>query len=92
MNESEKEEELEMEVLSCLYFVEPFDKIVEECGIERNIIADVLKNLIARKMVSAMVFDEQYNEYKRTFIFDSDNMQNYSFLATKEGLMRHNGM
>lgn len=79
------------DILNCLYFVEPFDRIVEECGIDRNIVADELKQLIARRLVSPMRYDEVEKEYIRSFIYDSDNMNHYSYLATKDGLMAHNG-
>ncbi len=41
---------LEYDILNALYFVEPFDKILEECkGISEPIVADCLKTLISRK-------------------------------------------
>jgi hypothetical protein len=53
-------------------------------------VADVLKSLIQKRLVSAMLWDENLQEYKRSFIYDSDNMNAYSYLATKEGLLAHN--
>jgi hypothetical protein len=83
--------DLEYDILNCLYFVEPFHRIVEECQCDRNIVADELKNLIHKKMVSPMRFDEETHEYIRSFIYDTDNMDHYCYMATKEGLMAHNG-
>ena len=37
-----------------------------------------------------MRFDEASQEYVRSFIYDSDNMYAYQYLATKDGLMAHN--
>jgi hypothetical protein len=37
-----------------------------------------------------MKWDEEKREYVRSFIYDSDNMNAYSYMATKEGLMAHN--
>jgi hypothetical protein len=54
-------------------------------------VADSLKNLIHKKWVVAMKWDETAQDYKRSFIYDSDNMRAYSYLATKDGLMVHNG-
>ncbi|MSQ79544.1 MAG: hypothetical protein EXR21_07705 [Flavobacteriaceae bacterium] len=81
----------EFEILNCLYFVEPFSRILEETGIDRNIAADVLKDLIARKLVSPMRFDDDAKEYVRSYIYDGDHMDDYHYLATKEGLLLHNG-
>ena len=82
--------ELEYEVLGALYFVEPFVHILEECNAPEPVVADVLKSLIQRKWVTPMKFDEQQQEYVRSFIYDTDNMRAYHYLATKEGLLAHN--
>lgn len=39
-----------------------------------------------------MKFDEKEQEYIRSFIYDTDRMHDYRYMATKEGLMRHNGV
>lgn len=89
---SEEIDPLEMDVLNCLYFVEPFEVIVEETGLTPAIAGDVLKKLIAKKWVTPMKFDEGEQEYIRSFIYDSDHMSDYRYMATKEGLMKHNGV
>jgi hypothetical protein len=83
-------DDIEFEILNCLYFVEPFEKILEEVDFPANVVADVLKTLIHKKMVVAMFWDDKIQDYKRSFIYDSDNMNSYSYLATKEGLLAHN--
>lgn len=83
-------DEIEYEVLNCLYFVEPFDKILEEVHHPAPVVGDVLKGLIRKKMVIAMRWDEPAGDYVRSFIYDTDNLHAYSYLATKEGLLAHN--
>jgi hypothetical protein len=83
--------EIDFDILNVLYFVEPFSKILEEVDAPPKIVADCLKQLIAKKMVVAMRFDEQKQDYVKSFIFDSDDMHAYSYLATKDGLLAHNG-
>jgi hypothetical protein len=83
--------DVEFDILNSLYFVEPFEKILEEVDFPTNIIAATLKQLIAIKYVTAMKWDEKTNDYVRSFIFDSDDMYAYRYLATKEGLMAHHG-
>ncbi len=81
---------LEYEILNCLYFVEPFDKILEEVSEAPAVIADGLKTLIHKKFVVAMKWDADLQEYTRSFMYDSDNMKAYSYMATKDGLTAHN--
>ena len=84
--------DIEYDILNAIYFVEPFEHILAECTAPPNIVADVLKQLIHKKYVVAMRFDEDKQEYSRSFIYDSDNMNAYAYLATKEGLMAHNSL
>jgi hypothetical protein len=87
---NEQLSDIEYDILNAIYFVEPFKTLTSECNTPANIIADVLKQLIDKKYVSPMQFDEQKQEYVRTFFYDSDNMDAYYYLATKDGLMAHN--
>jgi hypothetical protein len=82
--------ELEYEILGSLYFVESFGHILEECKEQPPIVADVLKQLISKKLVVAMKWDDEKTEYVRSFIYDTDDMHAYHYLATKDGLFAHN--
>lgn len=82
--------DIEYDILNAIYFVEPFQNILDECKTPEKIVADVLKHLIAKKYVTPMQFDEQKQDYIRTYFYDSDDMHAYHYLATKEGLMIHN--
>lgn len=82
--------DIEYDVLNAIYFVESFEHIVSECARPPAIVGDVLKQLIHRKYVVPMRWDEEKTEFVRSFIYDTDNMNAYSYLATKEGLMAHN--
>jgi hypothetical protein len=82
--------EIEFDILNAIYFVEPFDNILSECTAPEKIVGDVLKQLIAKKLVTPMFFDENKQEFIKTFFYDSDNMRAYSYLATKDGLIAHN--
>ncbi len=84
--------DLERDILNSVYFVEPFENILEEVNLPAPIVADGIKTLIHKKMIVAMRWDEAKMEYVRSFIYDSDNMKAYSYLATKEGLLAHNSI
>jgi hypothetical protein len=82
--------EVEYDILDAVYFVEPFDKILEEVAYPENIVADSLKFLITHKYVAAMKWDPKKNDHVRSYIYDSDNMRAYSYIITKDGLLVHN--
>ncbi|MEM9987392.1 MAG: hypothetical protein AAF804_20045 [Bacteroidota bacterium] len=89
-----KEEELndlQFDILDTIYFVEPLEHILEECDAPRAVIIDELKTMIDRGWVQVMRYDEKKDDFVRTAIFDSDHLEEYSFLATKDGLLRHTG-
>jgi len=82
--------EVEYDILNAVYFVEPFDKIIEEVDFPEKIVGDSLKFLITHKLVAAMKWDEKKGTHARSFIYDSDNMRSYSYIITREGLLAHN--
>lgn len=84
--------DIAQDILNSLYFVEPFDKIVEECKADRNIVGAELKELIAKRLVTPMRFDEERSEFVRSYIYDADDLSAFHYLATKDGLMAHNGL
>ena len=49
--------QLEFDILSKLYFIEAFDRLLEEVNASPNEIRDGLRNLLGRQYVAAFVFD-----------------------------------
>ncbi len=80
---------IEYDIINAIYFVEPFDNILRECKEPEPIVADTLKQLLDKNYVVAMRWDSEKNEFVKSFIYDSDNMRAYHYLATKEGLLAH---
>ncbi|MEM6803710.1 MAG: hypothetical protein AAF696_20060 [Bacteroidota bacterium] len=83
--------ELQFQILDSVYFVESFAHIVEEAMEAPAVVKDELRTLIDRGLIQVMMFDEDKGDFVRTSIYDADDIQAYSFLATKDGLMMHNG-
>jgi hypothetical protein len=83
--------DIQFRILDALYFVEPFERLLEEVGGSEAIVSDELKTLISRRLVQVMRFDETRNDYVKSPVMDVDNMRHYAYLATREGLMAHNG-
>lgn len=81
--------QVEYDILNVLYFPEPLENILEEVNADRNVISDVLKRLIDKKLVTAMIFDTEKKDFVKSFIYDTDNMDDYHYLITKEGLLLH---
>ncbi len=71
-------------VLKCLIFPEPYDVILEETGSNIGALRDDLINLINYRLIE--VLDEDSNSQVGTSFYDTDNLQNFSFRATKNGL------
>ncbi|RMG26483.1 MAG: hypothetical protein D6730_09050 [Bacteroidetes bacterium] len=83
--------DIQFQILDALYFVEPFSALLQEVDAPEAVIKDELRILIDRDWVQVMEFVEEKGDYLRTAIYDADNMQQYAFLATKKGLLVHNG-
>ena len=83
--------EVQFQILDAVYFVESFDNIFEEVGEPKPVLIDELRNLIDKGWLQVMEYSSAQSDYVRTAIFDTDNLDQYYFLATKEGLLKHNG-
>ncbi|RMG72864.1 MAG: hypothetical protein D6722_04590 [Bacteroidetes bacterium] len=83
--------DLQFQILDSIYFVESFVHIVEEAEAPVPVVIDELRTMIDRGWVQVMQFDEAKGDYVRTAIYDTDQMDQYHYLATKAGLLRHNG-
>lgn len=79
--------DIESRILDSLFFVETFQNIVKECGEKPAVVGDVLEQLIHKKFVAPMKWDDEKSDYVRSFIYDRDDLSAYAYLATKEGLM-----
>jgi hypothetical protein len=77
--------DIQVRILRALTFVEPFDTLVEEVPYPEPIIGAELKSLIAQRFVQPMQADRQGN-FKPSFVFDSDDMRAFSYLATSQGI------
>lgn len=79
----------EFDVLDELYFVQPFSYLKEELSMEDDELKNVLGSLLKKGYIKCLfnmndeVFEDQLN-------FDSE-FKNYHYLASKKGLLAHNG-
>jgi len=83
--------DVQFQILDALYFVEPFENLLDEVEATRPVIIDELRSMIDKGWIQVMEYSQEKGDYIRTSIFDGDHFENYSFLATKEGLLKHNG-
>lgn len=74
----------ERTVIERLIFPESFDVIMEETEMLYGELRDDLMNLVNYRLVE-VVNNDEYNDSKMSF-YDSDNIKEFSFRATKSGL------
>ncbi len=67
-----------------LIFPESFDVIMEETNMQFGELRDDLMNLVNHRFVEVVNFDND-KDSKMAF-YDSDNIKDFSFRATKTGL------
>jgi len=80
---------IEYEILGVLYFTEPYRNIIDELDYPENIIAASLRFLLENKLIAPLIFDTHEKRLVKTLIYDKDNLQEYSFVATRLGLNMH---
>ncbi len=79
----------EFDVMDELYFVQSFDYLIEELEMTASELKGVLQSLLQRGWIKCFynmndeVFEDQL-DFENAF-------ENYYYLATKTGLLAHNG-
>jgi len=92
----------EESVLDALHFVSTFPELLGDSGLTDTELAATLKNLIVKKMIDILQWNEAEEDYLRIepesdlgsfgeeliskFLVSNDSMQQYYFLASKKGL------
>ncbi|MDX1617670.1 MAG: hypothetical protein R3224_02715 [Balneolaceae bacterium] len=71
-------------VLGRLIFPEPFNTVLEETGLQYGELRDDLINLMSFGFVEA--YERDGDKIALTSFYDSDNLQEFTFRATKKGL------
>ena len=79
----------EFDVLDALYFVTPFDKVVADSGLEAGIVKSTLEGLVDKGWVRCYRAPDE--EVAASQIQFSAHYAQYHYLATKAGLLAHNG-
>tara|TARA_A100000171_G_scaffold52642_1_gene72114 strand:- start:48 stop:302 length:255 start_codon:yes stop_codon:yes gene_type:complete len=79
----------EFDVLDELYFVQPFDAILEETGLAKEELKQVLSGLLNKGWVKC--YGDRQAEMPIASKDLGNDLTSYFYLATKEGLLVHNG-
>lgn len=79
----------EFDVLDELYFVISFNEILEAVDLEEAALLSVLKTLLEKGWIKCF---RNHSEEVLPYELNMDqHYQKYSYLATKSGLLAHNG-
>ncbi|HCD51404.1 MAG TPA: hypothetical protein DEQ34_03085 [Balneolaceae bacterium] len=76
----------EKQILDRLIFPEPYEVIQDETGFASGALRDDLINLINYRLIEVMNTDG--DAHSSAFSYDSDNLQQFTFRATKTGLKK----
>ncbi len=74
----------EKKVLARLIFPEPYDVLLEETELPSGALRDDLINLINYRLIE--VVNQDINVQRGATFYDADNLQDFTFRATKSGL------
>lgn len=82
--------EREFDVMDELYFVAGYEALLASTGLGDADLKDTLRGLVEKGWAKCLrSADEEAHEAAERF---DEEYRSYSYLATKEGLLAHNGM
>lgn len=79
----------EFDVLDELYFVQPFSHLVEELSMNADRLRAVLAALLKKGWIKCF-YNMSDEVFERELDFENQ-FEHYFYLATKQGLLAHNG-
>lgn len=79
----------EFDLLDELYFVTTFDQLLDKIDWEKAVLVEVLKSLIAKDWVKAVSLQD--GDLPPAHIDLNKDPRAYHYLASKAGLLAHNG-
>jgi predicted transcriptional regulator len=79
-------EELEIKILDALTFPESYESLLNEIKEDEAVVADVLKILIAKELVTPMSYDKKTQRYIQGYMYDSDDMTEYYYCMSSKGM------
>lgn len=79
----------EFDVLDALYFVTPFAEVVQESGLPEAVVRDALRGMVHRGWVRC--YQGPDTELMPQEVVFEEHYGAYHYLATKAGLLAHNG-
>ena len=84
--------EQEWEVMDEMYFVVPHSDLAENVSLEMGVLNTVLGYLMKRELVDQFAFDTASHDFVRLDERKLEALENYAYLANKNGLLAHNKM
>lgn len=81
--------DLEFDVLDELYFVVPYHHLKEELDLDDNTLKGVLESLLGKGWIKCFLTASE--EAVRGEIDFDNKYKDYFYLASKQGLLAHNG-
>jgi hypothetical protein len=82
--------DLQFQILDECYFVSSYQNILDNIDCDESAFKESLANLLGNQLIAQLKFDSSTKDYDRLSIPDLNSLENSFFVATKEGLLRHN--
>jgi len=83
-------DELEDQLIDELYFVISYDDLVRSLPWDNSFTTKLIE-LIERKWVDQLHFDKTIGDFIKMSEPNTNQLQQYSYLANKKGLLEHSG-
>ena len=83
--------EIEFAVMDEIYFPASLETIAKNSKHPLDLVKKTIASLLEKKFIHQMKFNEAMNDYERLTVTDFRNLEQYLYVASKQGLSAHNG-
>ena len=84
--------ELEFEIIEELYFVTSFTALLTNLSTEKQELKEALTTMVKQEWVTQLQYNITSKEFEKNSILNLEQFEECSYLATKKGLLLHNGL
>lgn len=81
----------EFDIVEEAYFVTGYEELKNKVDLTTDVFNNTLVSLLKKGWVDQLNFNQLANDFEKNSVY-REELDQYSYLATKEGLLKHNGM
>lgn len=79
-------DKFELELLDKVFHSETYENLKGEYSADEYILRDCIRSLARKKLIFILIPGEKEDQWKKSFLYDTDKLHHYKFQASAKGM------